>query len=112
MYYRATPTQTKGNTEHMSKILISVENLSDTPTSTEVINAVRRAFSANDVNLTVGTVGTSKGVTYRLRKTPKAAQPVETVASQARAWAKANKIKLGARGRIPAEVMAQFQATV
>lgn len=94
----------------MTKILIAIEGLNENVSNTDVINAVRRAFSGKEVALQVGTVAESKGVTYRVRKDPKVTIPVETFAGVVRTWANDNGFAVGLRGRIPAEVTAAYTA--
>ena len=88
----------------MAQINITINTVDDL-TPAQALNAVRRATS-NLSEFTEGESVENKGVTFRVRKAPKAVTR-ETLAP-VRSWAEKKGIKLGKRGRIPASVLAQF----
>jgi len=90
----------------MAQINITINTVDDLSPK-DVLNTIRRA-TANITEFAEGETVENKGVTFRVRKAPKSVT-VETLAP-VRSWAAKKGISLGKRGRIPASVMAAFNA--
>lgn len=84
----------------MAKITITLNVASNEVTGKDVANAARRLFSKVE---TLSESGEVQGATYKVKPTVEVTGPAAV-----REWARKNKIEVGLRGRISAELQEAY----
>jgi hypothetical protein len=86
----------------MAKVTITLNVPSNSVSGKDIANAARRIFAKVE---TLDETGEVQGATYKVKPTVQVTGPAAV-----REWARKNKVEVGLRGRISAELQAAYDA--